>query len=247
MLQHYLHPTWPAPAFIKACTTLRTKGHSKPPYDSFNLSTVVGDDPDAVAQNRAQLCAELELKQEPAWINQVHGTGVIRADQLHPNSFPEADASYTDVPGVPCAVLTADCLPVLLCHQKGLQVAAIHAGWRGLAAGVIEATLDELNAPYADWLAWLGPAIGPAAFEVGFEVRDLFMQADAHAQTAFTATGPNKYHADIYALARQRLLRYGVTQIFGGEYCTYTDATRFYSYRRDGEKAGRMASVIWIA
>ncbi len=242
---HYLIPTWPAPAFVKACTTLRVDGHSKPPYDSFNLSTVVADDADAVAQNRRQLRAELKLKQEPVWIKQVHGTGAVCADTVS-NNFPEADASYTDVPGIPCAVLTADCLPLLLCHRQGLQVAAIHAGWRGLASGIIEATLDELNAPYADWLVWLGPAIGPAAFEVGEEVRELFLQSDSQAHLAFKPTLPGKYLADIYQLARQRLLGYGVNRIYGGQYCTWSDAARFYSYRRDGEKAGRMASLIWI-
>lgn len=242
---HYLFPTWPVPSFIKACTTLRMVGHSKPPYDGFNLSTVVPDDAEAVAQNRQQLRDELQLKQAPVWIKQVHGTGVIRAD-APPAVFPEADASYTDIPGVPCAVLTADCLPLLLCHRQGLQVAAIHAGWRGLAAGVIEATLDELNAPYADWLVWLGPAIGPSAFEVGEEVRELFMQSDPQAHLAFKSTAPGKYLADIYQLARQRLVRYGVSHIYGGEYCTWSDATRFYSYRRDAEKSGRMASLIWI-
>jgi len=242
---HYLLPAWPAPATVKACTTLRMDGHSQPPYDSFNLSTMVLDDADAVARNRQQLSAELHLHREPVWIKQVHGNGVVRADALS-ESFPEADAAWTDIPGVPCSVLTADCLPLLLCHPQGLQVAAIHAGWRGLAAGVIEATLDELNAPYTDWLVWLGPAIGPSAFEVGEEVRELFMQVDPQAHLAFKPTAPGKYLADIYQLARQRLLRYGVSHIYGGEYCTGSDATRFYSYRRDGEKAGRMASLIWI-
>lgn len=245
---YYLFPTWSAPPCIKAVTTLRTNpnGHSQPPYNNFNLATTVGDDPKAVLQNRQQLQAELNLLHEPAWIKQVHGTHVVRADALEEN-FPEADASWTHATNVPCTVLTADCLPLLLCHRQGLQVAAIHAGWRGLGAGIIEATLDLLEGPYQDWLVWLGPAIGPTIFEVGEEVYELFTRFDSEAHLAFKQTAPNKWLADIYLLARQRLLRYGVTHIYGGEYCTYTDAGRFYSYRRDGEKTGRMASLIWIA
>jgi YfiH family protein len=244
-MQHYLLPTWPAPPTIRAYTTLRTGGCSQPPYDSFNLSTMVADNPETVRQNRQQLGQELNLGQQPVWIKQVHGTGVVYAGTLS-EPFPEADAAWTDLPGVPCAVLTADCLPLLLCDPKGLQVAAIHAGWRGLAAGVIEATLAELSGPFADWLVWLGPAIGPAAFEVGEEVRTLFIQADPQAHLAFKPIAPHKYLGDMYLLARQRLLRYGITHIYGGEHCTWHETKRFYSYRRDGERTGRMASLIWI-
>lgn len=241
---HYLFPTWPAPPCVKACTTLRMGGHSQAPYDSFNLATTVFDDKDAVAQNRQQLQTELNFSREPAWIKQVHGTTVLRADTMM--TFPEADASWTAAKGVPCVVMTADCLPLLLCQRQGLQVAAIHAGWRGLAAGVIEATLDALDGPYEDWLVWLGPAIGPMAFEVGKDVYTLFVQQDPQAYLAFKQIAADKWLGDIYLLARQRLLRYGVKDIYGGEYCTYTDAAHFYSYRRDGEKTGRMASLIWI-
>jgi YfiH family protein len=241
---HYLTPSWPAPSCVKAYSSLRMEGHSQPPYDSFNLSAVVSDDADAVAKNRAQLVAELKLSHAPVWMKQVHGIEVVPAHNL-PAVFPEADASWTDVPQLPCAVLTADCLPLLLCAPDGAQVAAIHAGWRGLAAGVIEATLDALDTN-PDWLVWLGPAIGPTALEVGEEVHRLFLQADSHAASAFQSLGSGKYVADIYTLAKQRLAGYGIDRIYGGEYCTYSDATRFYSYRRDKEKAGRMVSLIWI-
>jgi YfiH family protein len=242
---HYLTPTWPAPAFIKAYTTLRMDGHSQPPYAQFNLSASVGDDADAVRKNRQQLQAELNLAQAPTWLKQVHGTSVVAAHESLP-PVPEADAIWTDQPNLPCAVLTADCLPIFLCDPKNRRVAAIHAGWRGLAAGVLDATLDIFGAPYCDYLVWLGPAIGPTVFEVGEEVRDLFRQADPAADLAFQSRGQGKYLADLYQLARQRLSRYGVQQVYGGEYCTLSDPARFYSYRRDGEGAGRMASLIWM-
>ncbi len=243
---HYLKPNWPAPASVKAYTTLRTGGYSKAPYDSFNLSVASGDDAEAVAKNRQQLKHELHLSQEPAWLQQMHGTNVVCADSVNSLFPPQADASWTIVPGIPCAVLTADCLPLLLCDDQGLQVAAVHAGWRGLASGVIEATFAQLKGLSSTWLAWLGPAIGPAVFEVGEEVREQFVRADAQAALAFKSFTRQKWLADIYLLAKQRLARLGITRIYGGEYCTWSDSERFYSYRRDAGKTGRMVSVIWI-
>ncbi|HVV68801.1 MAG TPA: peptidoglycan editing factor PgeF [Gammaproteobacteria bacterium] len=241
---HYLFPNWPAPAHIKACTSLRFDGVSEGPYASFNLGKG-GDSPEAVIANRQRLMAELNLIHEPVWLKQVHGTHAIQADTMHAQST-EADASFTSVPNIVCAVITADCLPLLLCNTAGDQVAAIHAGWRGLAAGIIENTLSHLKQPQDQWLAWLGPAIGPSMFEVGEEVRQAFLQHDPKAQTAFKAKSHDKWLADLYALAKQRLHACGVSRIYGGGFCTYSDASRFYSYRRGQGKTGRMASLIWL-
>lgn len=241
---HYLLPNWPAPKAVKACMTLRGDGHSQGGYSSFNLCDDILDSPDAVAKNRRQLLTELGLKREPAWIKQVHGVTVVSADKVL--GVPEADAAYTSAIDLPCAVFTADCLPLLLCNRQATQVAAVHAGWRGLALGVIEATLTALNQPGDDWLAWLGPAIGPDRFEVGPEVRELFLQTDPRAEQAFKPSPSGRWLANLYLLARQRLLHSGVNAIYGGEYCTYSDATRFYSYRRDGAVTGRMTSLIWL-
>ena len=196
----------------------------------------------AVAENRLRLGVGLALPAEPRWLTPVHGSVIAGADNA-PGC--EADGSYSDRPGVVCAVLTADCLPVLLCDRAGREVAAVHAGWRGLAGGVIEAALDRFSAKTADILAWLGPAIGPDAFEVGDEVREAFLADDPAAASAFRATRPGHWLADLYALARLRLARRGVTAVYGGGLCTYTDAERFYSFRRE-PVTGRMASLIWI-
>lgn len=235
-------PDWPVPERVRALTTTRQGGVSLPPYDTLNLGDHVGDDPMAVSENRRRLMVELALPQEPRWLSQVHGT--CSADAATVGQGCEADASYTDRPGVVCAVLTADCLPVLLCDDEGRRVAAIHAGWRGLLNGVIEQAIVAMKAESA-LLAWLGPAIGPAAFEVGEEVRAAFIADDPDAEVAFVPSVNGRWLADIYSLARMRLHRAGVSAIYGGEHCTYSEPERFYSYRRDGH-TGRMASLIWI-
>lgn len=244
-----LIPDWPAPAHVQARVTTRRGGVSAAPYASFNLGDHVGDGAAAVAENRSILREVLPA--EPLWLKQVHGSGIVTADQAV--GVPEADGSVTRQAGCVCAVLTADCLPVLFCDRRGTVVAAAHAGWRGLADGVLEAAVAAMAAEPGEILAWLGPAIGPQAFEVGEEVRQIFMVHDPAAALAFTPSSLTpqpvgsspKWLADIYLLARQRLARVGVRQVFGGDFCTHTDAERFYSYRRDGA-TGRMASLIWL-
>ena len=235
---------WPAPARVRTLVTTRDGGVSLAPYASLNLGQHVGDDPAAVAENRARLRACLPA--EPFWLNQVHGIGVQEACADAPDVPPDADAGLTRQPGVVCAVMTADCLPVLLTDRSGSVVAAAHAGWRGLCNGIIEATIARMAVPANDILAWLGPAIGPDAFEVGPEVRAAFMAHDPTAASAFAAIPDGKYLADIYLLARQRLNACGVTDVHGGDACTVTERERYFSYRRDG-RTGRMASLIWLA
>jgi len=235
---------WPAPANVRAAVTTRTGGVSHAPYDTFNLATHVGDDPAAVRESRSRLHTALALPAEPVWLKQVHGIAVVDAAQG--GTEPEADGAFATRPGAVCAVLTADCLPVLLCNRAGTKVAALHAGWRGLAGGVIEAGVKAMGVPGNELLAWLGPAIGPEAFEVGPEVRTAFMEHDTQATQAFRAARDGKYLADIYLLARLRLQRLGVAAVYGGGFCTVTDSTRFFSYRRDGATC-RMASLIWVA
>lgn len=240
----FIIPGWPAPANVRAAVTTRAGGASRAPYDSFNLAAHVGDDPGAVRANRAQLRDALRLPAEPVWLRQVHGVNVI--DAARATIEPEADGAFALQPGAVCAVLTADCLPVFLCDRAGTRVAVLHAGWRGLAAGVIEQGVLALGVPGRDLLAWLGPAIGPRAFEVGPEVREAFVRDDAQAADAFRASRGDRYQADIYRLARQRLACLGVAAVHGGDFCTATDRARFFSYRRDGA-CGRMASLIWLA
>lgn len=241
LTQSLLFPDWPAPASVRACVTTREGGVSLPPYDSFNLGDHVGDDPAAVAENRRRLSETFAI--QPAWLKQVHGLAVADAD---PSRVVEADASWTQTPAVACAVMTADCLPVLFCDRAGTRVAAAHAGWRGLAGGVLEATLDTLGVPVEDVLVWLGPAIGPQAFEVGLEVREAFTAAHPQAADAFVeGERPGKLMADIYALARMRLAARGVTAVYGGGYCTVSDP-RFFSYRQTPQ-GGRFASLVWLA
>ncbi|MHB8473657.1 MAG: peptidoglycan editing factor PgeF [Gammaproteobacteria bacterium] len=235
-------PRWPAPAQVRAACTTRAGGASPAPYESLNLGDHVGDDPLAVSENRARLRRALSLPNEPRWLQQVHG--VCAVDGADINVSCQADACFAAQADVVCAVLTADCLPLLMCDRAGTQVAAVHAGWRGLVHGVIENSLDKFTATAADMLVWLGPAIGPQAFEVGEEVRAEFVAHDSRAAAAFLPRG-DRWLANIYTLARQRLAARGVTAVFGGEYCTYSDAARFYSYRRDGV-TGRMASLIWL-
>lgn len=234
---------WPAPHGVRACQTLRGGGCSTAPYDSLNLAAHVGDDPAAVAANRARLRSALHLPMEPQWLRQVHGVAVAALPTPEPE--PQADAAWTAQPGVVCAVLTADCLPVLLCSDDGAVVAAVHAGWRGLASGVLERTLAALPQPAVRMHAWLGAAIGPAAFEVGPEVRAAFVGDDTAAAPCFEPGAGDRWHADLYALARLRLRRLGLASISGGGACTHHDAGRYFSHRRDG-RCGRMASLIWI-
>ncbi len=239
----WMTPDWPAPENVKAISTTRSGGISQGPYAGLNLGDHVGDEPAAVAHNRQWLQQQLGLVHAPAWLSQTHSTIVL---DLHAplTDIPHADASITRQFGLACTVMTADCLPVLLCDRQGTQVGAVHAGWRGLADGIIEQTVTCFEQAPEQLLAWLGPAIGPQAFEVGGEVREQFLAHDPAAESAFQPKG-EKWLADIYQLARLRLHRLGVNQIFGGNECTVSDAFRFFSYRRDGV-TGRQASLIWL-
>lgn len=225
-------PDWPAPSRVRTLVTTRAWG---------NLATHVGDAPAHVAANRAIL--RQSLPAEPIWLDQVHGVRCIAAAPAATGGA--ADAAWTDRRETVCAILSADCLPVLLCDRGGTVVAAAHAGWRGLAAGVIEATVAALARPPGELLAWLGPAIGPAGFEVGAEVRDVFVRADPAASEAFTGNRAGRWQADLFLLARQRLVRAGVNAIHGGKLCTWSNPQRFYSFRRD-QHTGRQASLIWL-
>lgn len=236
-----LVPAWPVPANVRALQTFRTGGCSMAPWDSFNLGDHVGDDAAHVATNRAALRALLPA--EPLWLQQVHGSAAVDAD-FAANSL-VADAAVARQPGRVCTVMTADCLPVLFCDRAGTVVAAAHAGWRGLVAGVLEATVNQMAVPAGELLVWLGPAIGPKCFEVGDEVRAAFVALDPAAAIAFAPHASGKWLADIYTLARQRLQAAGVGAISGGDFCTVSEADRFFSYRRDGV-TGRMASLIWL-
>ncbi|WP_300001978.1 purine nucleoside phosphorylase YfiH [uncultured Cedecea sp.] len=236
-------PQWPFPEGVAACSSTRRGGVSLPPYDSLNLGAHCGDNPEHVAENRRLFYAAGALPVQPTWLEQVHGTAVLKLED-EPYLSKRADASYSVTRGKVCAVMTADCLPVLFCNTAGTEVAAAHAGWRGLCAGVLEETVACFQDSPANIIAWFGPAIGPAAFEVGPEVREAFIAQDKKAVSAFRASG-EKYYADIYQLARQRLENIGVTQVYGGERCTWTESDDFFSYRREGV-TGRMASFIWL-
>jgi YfiH family protein len=215
-------PNWPAPATIKACTTLRTSW--VPPKEN--------------------IISLLALPSDPVWLKQIHSTNVVPAEDIYRHQ--EADASYTNEQGRVCLVLTADCLPILICNRQGTHIAAIHAGWRGLAKGIIENTIQSLNLAPEDIFAWMGPAIGPQKFEVGIDVYQAFTEQDAECTSCFSSCAPNKWLANLYQLASKRLNNLGITQIYGGEYCTHTQQDLFFSYRRDGSSTGRMASLIWI-
>ncbi len=245
MNSNWITPQWAAPANVRAVCTTRQGGVSDAPFDSLNLGDHVGDNPYMVARNRQLVGEILQLPAEPLWLRQVHGVEVCSMDTA--DGYPQADAAVAFAPNQVCVVMTADCLPVLFCDKAGTRIAAAHAGWRGLEAGVLERTVAAMQCEPREVLAWLGPAIGATAFEVGDEVRTAFVQHDATAAQAFQATGQDgKWLADMYLLARQRLNAVGVTAITGGDYCTYSDAERFFSYRRDGQ-TGRMASLIWMA
>lgn len=240
----FIRPNWPVPLNVRALQTTRLGGVSRAPYASLNLGTHVNDDGMAVAHNRQLLSPY--LPSEPVWVNQVHGVAVIDAEKS--GCLENADASFTTQKNVVCVTMTADCLPVLLCDDAGTVVAAVHAGWRGLCDGVVEAAIHKMPVQPGHILAWLGPAIGPAAFEVGSDVREAFMAVDAQARQAFKPHG-DKWLCDMYALAKQRLNKVGVTQIYGGsineDFCTYIDEARFFSFRRDNV-TGRMASLVWL-
>jgi YfiH family protein len=238
----FIVPDWPAPDGVRAALSLRGGGVSRGPFASLNLGDHVGDDPAAVAENRARLGSALGLPSEPLWLEQVHGIDVARFDGRR---RPRADAAVAACTGQVCAVLVADCLPVLLTDRDGSCVAAAHAGWRGLAAGVIEHTVASLPVPASRLLAWLGPAIGPDAFEVGDDVRDSFLAVDPASEGQFRRGRPGRWLADIFGLARLRLARAGVAEVYGGGQCTVSDPQRFFSYRRDG-MTGRLAALAWI-
>ena len=243
-MNDFIIPDWPAPANVRALVTTRTGGVSSGLYASFNLADHVEDDPQAVAANRKLLRQRVpELPADPLWLKQVHGTLCVDVDGSV--SGVEADASWSRTAGKVCAVLTADCLPLLLCDEAGTVVSAVHAGWQGLARGVIEAAVKTLPVAPQRLLAWMGPAIGPTAFEVGAEVRDQFFLHSEQASAAFVSQPNGTWLGDLYELARQRRNALGVTRIHGGGECTYTDAERFYSFRRD-KTTGRMASLIWL-
>lgn len=238
---HLIWPDWPAPVHVKALQTTRNGGYSQAPYHSLNLGDHVKDNPILVSQNRQLL--NQYVPSEPVWLNQVHGIQVI--DAAFSGCLESADASFSRKKNVVCVTMTADCLPVLLCDTQGTVVAAVHAGWRSLCDGVIEQTLKAIALEGSLIMAWLGPAIGPQAFEVGGEVRAQFIAQDAQAEQAFQPAG-DKWLGDLYQIAKQRLNNMGVTQIYGGDDCTYANPERYFSFRRDGE-TGRMASMIWLS
>ena len=244
---HILTPEWPAPPGVRAAFALRSGGVSAPPFDSLNLGAHVGDEAEAVAENRRRLRTQLRLPEEPAWMEQVHGIDVLDLDALAhggaARGIVTADAAHTRRAGRICTVQVADCLPVLLAARDGSAVAAAHAGWRGLAGGVLEATVQALAVEPGQLIGWLGPGIGAAHFEVGEDVRRAFVTHDA-AAAAFTSNQRGRWQCNLAALARARLAALGVAAVFGGEWCTYADAARFFSYRRDG-RCGRMAALIW--
>ena len=238
-----IFPDWPQPNNIGACSTLRMGGISLPPYNSLNLGTHVGDNLQLVEQNRHLLCEQAQLPEMPLWLEQVHGTHVIKLSSQENNEV-KGDALYTSTTKKVCAIMTADCLPVLFTTVDGSEIGAAHGGWRGLCHGVLQNTLAQFKAPKSQIMAWLGPAIGPNAFEVGAEVRQAFLEQASAFEPAFIPHN-GKYLANIYMLARIILRDCGVTQIYGGDFCTVTDESRFFSYRRD-HTTGRMASLIWI-
>lgn len=243
MNPQFIYPDWPAPTQIKALSTTRQGGHSLPPYDGFNLGIHVNDATDIVNKNRAELVKLARLPQPSYWLDQAHGTHVINSTTWHEDIT--ADAMFSTTKHHVCTVMTADCLPILLCNRQGNTVAAIHAGWRGLAAGIVEKSIATFSCGIDDIMAWFGPAIGPTQFEVGSDVYHAFVQHTPQHHQAFEQTSATHYLANIYLLAKQRLNALGVHQIFGGDFCTASDPQRFFSYRRDGV-TGRMASMIWV-
>jgi YfiH family protein len=253
----WLEPEWPAPPGVRALSTFRSGGVSTARYASLNLGDHVGDSLQAVGENRRRLKTATELPAEPAWLTQVHGTNVVdldaagtgpvgRADRGASGPVGPADAAFTRRRGQVCAILTADCLPIVLAADSGDLIAAAHAGWRGLAGGVIEATVKALEVAPERLMAWLGPAIGPDHFEVGAEVREAVLAGDSGADAAFAVNARGRYMADLSGLTRRRLAALGVSRIYGGGHCTYADKDRYFSHRRDGV-TGRQATLIWLA
>ncbi len=243
--QHIIKPDWPAPAGVHALTTTRRSGVSEGTFASFNLATHVNDREQHVVKNRQYLQTQYKLPSEPVWLQQTHSNIVIQADLQPGNQVSVADASWTAKPGVVCAVLTADCLPVFFCDTKARRVAVAHAGWRGLHNGIISHTFKALDVAAENCLVWLGPAIGAAAFEVGEDVYQAFLERDPATSIAFKQQDASHWLCDVYQLARWELNALGVKSIYGGGLCTFSDAEQFYSFRRDGE-TGRMASLIWM-
>jgi YfiH family protein len=257
-IKHWITADWPAPANIHALTTLRTGGVSQDTFFSLNPANHVNDDNDRVNKNRQIISDMLQLPSEPVWLDQIHGNQAVEA--IETGVLKSADASYTAKSGVVCAIMTADCLPLLICSSDGLHVAAIHAGWRGLLTGVIANTIMALEISYNvsssrgdfrdnfdfrdNLLVWLGPAIGPNRFEVGSEVRDAYLVKSVEFASAFKEQASDKWLADIYKLARIELAFLGVNNVYGGTHCTFTEQEQFYSYRRD-KQTGRMATLIW--
>jgi len=242
-----LEPRWAAPAHVRAAFSLRSGGTSEPPWDTLNLGVHVGDDSAAVLENRRRFVHALRLPSEPVWLDQVHGKDVIEVDERSRpavGSRPRADAVVTRTSGIVLAIQVADCLPVLFSSRDGRVLGAAHAGWRGLAAGVLEATVAAMATPASDLVAWIGPSIGPAYFEVGGEVREAFLVSQSGADSAFHPNPRGRWQCDLPALARQRLASLGLTRVDGGEWCTAADPVRFFSHRRD-QKTGRMAALIW--
>lgn len=239
-----IRPDWPAPARVQAASTTRAGGISSGPYSALNLGDHVGDADTAVNENRRLTGEALNLKQQPRWLRQVHRTSVAKLDGSIVTE--PADAAVTDRAAEVCVIMTADCLPVLLCDRSGTVVAAAHCGWRSLSAGVLENTVKAMWVEPGAIMAWLGPAIGPAVYEVGDEVMQAFVDQDVHATAAFSHQPNGKWLCDLYALARMRLAALGVKEIYGGGFCTLSDKDRFFSYRRDGE-CGRMGTFIWLS
>jgi polyphenol oxidase len=243
----HLVPGWSAAARVRAACTLRSGGVSAGPYESLNTAAHVGDDAHAVAENRRRVREGLALPAEPSWLDQVHGREVIELARRAHDALPlRADGAIAREPGLVCAIQVADCMPLLFAARDGSCVGAAHAGWRGLAAGVLEATVRALGVAPRQLIAWMGPAIGPAHFEVGEEVRAAFLAHDPAAALAFSANARGRWQADLYRLARARLEALGVRQISGGGLCTFADRARFFSYRRDG-RCGRMVALAWLA
>jgi len=237
---------WPAPRHVLVRTTTRGGGVSEPPYESLNLAMHVGDDPERVCANRARVREALRLPSGPAWLDQHHGARVV---DLERDDERRADGSYTRKAGIVCAILTADCLPIVITDRSGAELTALHGGWRGLAAGIIDAGLARMRSPRGDLIAWLGPAIGAEHYEVGEEVFDAFARQEPGLGSAFAPTRPGHYRCDLYAIARAMLHARGVTSVHGGSHCAYREAARFYSYRRDGgngRDTGRMATLAWM-
>lgn len=245
MTEPWILPDWPAPRGVHAAITTRDgPGVSTGPYARFNLGLRSGDEAEAVASNRDALRHALDLPAQPRWLRQVHGATVAELGPLASADEPQADAAVAHLSGTVLSILTADCLPVLFCSEAGDRIGAAHAGWRGLAAGVLEATVAAMGTAPARLLAWVGPCIGPSSYEVGEEVRAAFVAHEPAASACFLATRPGHWQCDLAGLARRRLEAAGVTRVFGGGFDTFADA-RFYSYRRDGAASGRFASLIW--